>query len=180
MRIIATCIFGLMLAPLAWAADVDWKMYGTASVGGDTVCFYEAMGISRTADRHLRVWTKCLLQKDLDGVDLKSDLGRKIAESTARKMLLGRPVYVPPIATVEDADFDQALVVTQYEQTANFSNIQPYAQIFYELNCSERMRRELSIHIRSNGKEDFSDKPSDWRYVPPEGSAATLLKILCR
>ncbi len=45
--------------------------------------------------------------------------------------------YIPPIALVEDMDYDQAIGVIQYEATANLSNIQPHARFFYELNCSE-------------------------------------------
>jgi hypothetical protein len=123
-------------------------------------------------------WAKCLLQKDLDSVDFDGDLGKKIVDSGAQKVIQG---YIPPIALVEDMDYDQAIGVIQYEETANLSNIQPQARFFYELNCSERMMRRLSTYVRgSNGKEGFSDKPSNWEYVPPEGSGARLLKILCR
>jgi hypothetical protein len=87
--------------------------------------------------------------------------------------------YVPPIALVEDIDFDQAISVIQYEETANLSGIHPSARLFYELNCSERMIRRLSTYVRTNGKDGFDEKPSDWQYVPPEGGGATLLKILC-
>jgi hypothetical protein len=88
--------------------------------------------------------------------------------------------YIPPITVVEDMDFDQAIGVIQYEEIANLSNIQSHAQFFYDLNCSERMMRRLSTQVRVNGKERFSDKPSDWEHVRPQGSGARLLKILCR
>jgi hypothetical protein len=169
------CSFALALAASAQAADVEWKMYGTASTNGGVVCFYEGKGvITRPA---LRVWAKCLLQKELDAVDFKSELGKKIVHSSAEKVIKG---YIPPITLVEDADYDQAIAVIQYEETADLSNIQPHARIFYELNCSERMTRELSIYVRDlNGKEGFSKKPSDWRYAAPETNGARLLKILC-
>lgn len=169
------CAFALALAASAWAADVDWKMYGTASIPDRAVCFYEGKGL--VAQPTLRVWTKCLLQKDLDSVDIKSELGSKIIENAARKMT---DLYVPPIALVEDINFDQAMEVAGYEETANLSNIQPQASIFYELNCSERMMRRLSTHALVNGKDRFDDKPTSWEHVPPEGNAARLLKILCR
>jgi len=71
------------------------------------------------------------------------------------------------------------MVITGYEETANISNIQPRARIFYELNCSDRMLRELSIYVQANGKAGSRDKPGDWSNVPPEGNGASLLKILC-
>jgi hypothetical protein len=187
VRIIAVCL-ALTLASLARAADVDWKMYGSASLalldGGvlssdrGVFCFYDANGITPTADRHLRVWTKCLLLKDLHSVDMKDELGGKIVKNTARKVL---DKYVPPFAVVENVDFNQALAVIQYEETANLGGIQPRTQIFYELNCSERMTRTLSISVQVDGSRDsFDNKPSNWEYVPPETNGARLLKILCR
>jgi hypothetical protein len=81
---------------------------------------------------------------------------------------------------VEDVNFDQAMEVAGWEEAANLSNIQSQAQLFYELNCSERMMRRLSTSVRVKGKDRFDDKPSSWEHVPPEGNAARLLKILCR
>src|SRR5260221_9204975 len=101
------CVFALALTASAQGADVDWKMYGTAFDGGG-VCFYDAKGVARTPDEHIRVWTKCLSQKDLDSVDIKSELGKKIIENAARKVI---DSYVPPIALVEDINFDQAMEV---------------------------------------------------------------------
>ena len=167
------CAFALVLA----ASDVDWKLYGTASDMG-IVCFYDAKGV--VAQPTLRVWAKCLLQKDLDSVDFDSKLGKKIVDSSARKVIKG---YIPPIAIVEDtSDHDAIIDVIQYEEIANLSNIQPQARFFYELNCSERMIRRLTTYVRDlkSGKEGFFDMPSSWEYVPPEGNAASLLKILCR
>jgi hypothetical protein len=67
------------------------------------------------------------------------------------------------------------------EQTANIAHIQPSAQIYYEINCTDRMLRELSITVRtSGGATEGKHTPSNWRDVPPEGNAATLLKLLCR
>jgi hypothetical protein len=88
--------------------------------------------------------------------------------------------YIPPIALVEEnIDFDRSIAITAYEETANIGHIQPTARIFYELNCFDRMLRELSISIERNNKSGSRDKPTDWKYVPPEGNGATLLKLLC-
>jgi hypothetical protein len=176
VRIITVWILALTLASSAQAADVDWKMYGIASVDGGVVCFYDANGLTRTADRHVRVWAKCLLQSELDSIDIKTDFGGRIVENAARKVVKG---YMPPIAFAENIDFDQGINVIRYEETANISGIQPQARFFYELNCSERMMRRLSTYVRTNGRDGYSDTPSGWEYVPPEGSGATLLKILC-
>jgi hypothetical protein len=166
-----------MLASSAEAADVDWKMYGGASVGGPSYCFYDAKSVAHTSNGNMRVWTKCLTQKDLDGLNIKSDIGRKIVDNAARKLV---DKYVPPIAAAGMIDADQIITAIQYEETANLSSIEPEARFFMELNCSERMDRRLSTYLNVNGKVGFENMPSDWEYVPPEGSSATLLKILCR
>jgi hypothetical protein len=165
------------VATLAHAADVDWKVYGFASVAGPEVCFYEALSVTRAPNGLERVWTKCLGQKDIEAVDLQSDVGRKIIGNAAQKM---RRPYVPPISIAEDIDFDQATIISFYEEAANLSGIKPHSTIFYELNCSQRMMRELSMTFDVNGKYGSSNKPSDWKFVPPEGNGASLLKILCR
>ena len=167
------CVFTLALAASAQAADVDWKMYGTASIDGGVICFYDAKGVARTADNNVRVWTKCLLQKDLNNLDGNSELGKKIVESSAQKVIKG---YVPPIVALGDMEFDQIAGIVPAEETANLINIQPHSRIFYELNCSERM----ATSVRINGKVGFEDMPSNWEHIAPESNGARLLKILCR
>ena len=104
-RIIAALVLVVAVVSMVEAADVDWKMYGTAT-GEDqeTICFYDANGVVRTSDERIRVWTKCLLKTDLDGAASQGELGAEIVENAARKVLKG---YIPPIAIVEDANFDR-------------------------------------------------------------------------
>ena len=176
MRIIVACSLALALSSLARAADVDWKLYGGTSGAGPSFCFYEANSVVHSPGGYIRAWTKCLAQKDLESVDMDSEVGKRIVDNAARKL---SAMYVPPIAIVQDMDFNQAVVVIQYEETANLSNIEPQAQIFGELNCSERMMRRLSTSIHANGQSGSQNTPSEWEYVAPEGNGATLLKILC-
>ena len=171
--IIAACTFALMLASPALAADVDWKLYGAP---GGTVCFYEADGVTRTADRHVGVWTKCLPQTEIDNVDFNAPPNDRIVNNVTRKV---RDKYVPPIALVQDLDHGQIVIVITYEEIANLSPIRPNVGIYYELNCSERMVRRLTTYVRVNGREGFDEEPSDWEDVEPEGNVAMLLKLLC-
>jgi hypothetical protein len=165
-------------AGLAQALSVDWKFYGGASVMEDSeYCFYDAEGVAPKPDAHILVWTKCLPQKDIEAIDIEKEFDGRILKNSAEKVA---HYYVPPIATIENIDVNQRMAVTQYEETANISNIQPRARILYEFNCSERMLRELSIYVQANGKIGSRDKPNDWRHIPPEGNGASLLKILCQ
>lgn len=52
----------------AQSTTVDWKLYGGASFAGEAVCFYDAEGVTQEPVAQIRVWTKCLGQKDLDAL----------------------------------------------------------------------------------------------------------------
>jgi hypothetical protein len=178
MRLIFTIAGLLALVGIgsAQALDVDWKAYGFASVDGDSVCFYDARGIVRRSDGHIRVWTKCLLVKDMDSID--RDLNKQLVDNAARKLI---DKYVPPIARVDERiGHNASLNIMMYEEIANFGNIEPVAKFFKEINCSEGMIRELSIEVRINGEYGYDNKPTDWQYVSPESNGARLLKIHCR
>ena len=76
--------------------------------------------------------------------------------------------------------FDQMETIVPMELTADADSISPTARIFYELNCSQKMYRELSVSFSVNGKHGSIDEPSAWKFVPPEGNGASLQKLLCR
>lgn len=176
MRVAGACTIALMLASAGYAADVDWKLYGSASLAGPSFCFYDAKSAARLPDGHIRVWTKCLAQQDLDALDITTELGKQIVDDAVKKLNAG---YIPPIIVIGKMDIKQLSQVLAYEETANFGAIEPQAQLFDELNCSERMMRNLSGIIQTNGQSVFKNTPSNWESVPPEGNGATLLKILC-
>jgi hypothetical protein len=177
-RALVTLLFAAMgvSAALAQGLDVDWKLYGGAPVGGNSLCFYDSKGLTRQSDGHIRVWTKCLLKTDLDAVNIEKDFDGRIVNATAERVAR---YYMPPISKIQNVDANEAMAITSYEEIADIAALQPQSRIFYELNCSDRMLRELSIDLRINGQIGSRDKPSDWKYVPPEGNGAALLKILC-
>jgi hypothetical protein len=156
-----------LLATLASAqtANVDWKYFGRAVVSGKTgkielTCFYDANSTDHPTSGHVRVWTKCMDEKDIRNIDDKSDLGKKIIEATAQKVA---HYYVPPYTVIDDVSFDSMLTLVGSETVADLGYIQPFSRIFYELNCPEKMYRELSISMLSGSK----DTPSNWQYTPP-------------
>ncbi|WP_076858180.1 hypothetical protein [Bradyrhizobium mercantei] len=155
----------------AQATEVDWKLYGWSD--NDQHCFYDASTAERHADRHVRVWAKCLLQSEMDAVDIEKDFDGKIVNGAAHKVVSR---YVPPIADFVKLSADEQIAVIRYEVTADIGSIEPAARIFYELNCSERMMRELSIQVRGRGSHN---KPLDWKFVAPETNGTRLLKMLC-
>jgi hypothetical protein len=160
-------------ASLAQGLGVDWKLYGGANVGGESLCFYDAKGLIQQPTGHLRVWTKCVSKGEVDAI-FDKDGDKRIIEATAEKVMSG---YVPPIAGIQNVDL---MVITAYEEVADMAALQPQSRIFYELNCPDRMLRELSIDLNVDGRIGSRNKPSDWKYVSPETNGAALLKILCQ
>jgi hypothetical protein len=156
-------------------AGIDWKLYGTASIEGDSACFYDAKGVVQEPEQHVRVWTKCL-PLNAAGADSEKDIEDTIAENAAQKIEGG---YVPPIIVTGDMNFSQISEIVASEEIANIGHVEPQARIFYELNCSERMLRELSTQVLLKGASHSSNTPGDWKYVAPETNAARLLKFLC-
>jgi hypothetical protein len=163
---------------LALALDVDWKFYGGATLDDGVFhqCFYDANGIVKQPDTHMRIWTKCLSVKDIDSIETNKEPFNKIVENAAQKIARG---YVPPIIIINKIEFDKIADITAAEQIADISDIQPSSRILYELDCSQMMLRELSIYMQQEGKTGTSNKPRDWQYFAPETNGATLSKILC-
>jgi hypothetical protein len=177
---IRRCVLSLSLMfPCATlqAADLDWKMFGGASVAGPSLCFYDVGTVAHASNNYVRVWTKCLALKELDGVNFDDDVGKRIVDAATSRVVAG---YVPPVIAIGQMELKQLPDVVAYEEIADMSAIEPQAQIFLELNCGERMERELRTSMHVNGRSYFQDKPSEWEYVAPEGNTATLLKLLCQ
>lgn len=181
MRTIAASVFVFMLASLASAADVDWKFYGEALLdgpsGGDSLCFYDAKTVAHASSGYIRVWTKCLAAEDFYSVmRTASDLGDELMDKAEERLRTG---YVPPIIVIGEMQLKDASGITATEEFADGGTVASQVQLFAELNCGERMFRRLAISIPHKGERAYDQKPSDWQYVLPESSFATLLKILC-
>ncbi len=171
MRIIlAACAIAATPISSAVAEDVDWKLYGWATVKqGHQACFYEAQS-TVWVGRRVRVWAKCFNQADIDNNVLPDAAIKRVADRALR-------AYMPPITVVERSiSFDGAMEIAIAEEIANVGNLNPQATMLYELDCTQAKLRELSIDIGGHG----SDSPSVWKYVPPQTNGDHLLKMLCR
>jgi hypothetical protein len=166
-RLVAFTLLLLTSGLDAQAADVDWKVYGFATVEVASVCFYDARSVVSLPGR----------QQDIDRVDIKHDFGGKIVENAARKVVNH---YIPPIAAVEESiDFDKAITIGGYEEVANIADIEPHATMLYELDCSQRMMRQLSISMWLKGQFTSDATPGAWEFNPPESNGTRLMRILC-
>jgi len=91
------------------------------------------------------------------------------ARDAAKKNVQG---YVPPIVVIGRVEFSKIVEIVSVEEIADLGTIEPQSQMFIEMNCTERMDRQLSTTLHIDGQIHFDDKPSEWRYVPPD---ATLI-----
>jgi hypothetical protein len=91
--------------------------------------------------------------------------------------------YVCGLAATQDREnlnFDQVLAITTYEVIADRAYLQPLARMLFELNCSERLFRQLSMSLNPPGEQSVSSETTgEWKHVPPEGNNADLLKLVC-
>jgi hypothetical protein len=164
-------------ATYAQSRGSEWKMYGAVNfgtAGGEQRLFFDAASVVRRNMGHVEVWTNTLSQEALD--DAEASRSKKIVDSAAEKKVGG---YRPPLARVNDVDDDTVTQIIADETTADLAGIEPTMQILYELDCPNRLLRDLSVHLFVNGKPQTKETPSEWKHVPPEGSTANLLKILC-
>jgi len=159
--------------PSLHAANVDWKLYGIADA--DELCFYDAQGVARTQDGKVRVGTKCLPQKDIVALDPKQELGNKILAEAEKKLGDG---YVPPILVGAETDREQTSTTIAYEQAADMSGIAPRSSTFYELDCTQKMIREVNTNTSVNGQQSSSDELNG-QPVPPDKNGQWLLQLLC-
>jgi hypothetical protein len=167
----------ILLPSRGIAQPVDWKMFGTHTLpDGEATCFYDAAGVTRPGGL-VRVWTKCLLDKEISSLDFEHAFGGKIVKAAKRK---ANDRYLPPITIVEqDDNLDNALVIIVEEQIANMGNILPSARIFYEINCSEKMSRSLSTYVVDHGKKTSINQPTGWSHIAPESNGSRLFRMLC-
>jgi hypothetical protein len=81
----------------AIAEDVDWKFYGSAE--NKQQCFYDAKSVSFQSVDHMRIWTKCLNEDEMEAGASSEPDKNNIIKLAGNKIVGG---YVPPIAKVFD------------------------------------------------------------------------------
>jgi hypothetical protein len=182
MRANGVCTLAALLLAFAGVSavgadelDVDWKLYGTATIAANNyACFYDAKGVVQQPEGHLRVWTKCIAKRVMNSNEATT---KKIIESAAQKIERG---YVPPLIAIGKVQFQEIAGIVGMEEAANLGNLEPQSKILYEFDCSKQMLRELSITLDIADKKSFQNKPGDWRYIAPETNGANLSHFLCR
>jgi len=176
----ATLIFGAS-SPFnfcARAAEVDWTFTGQVGDGEEAQeCFFDAKSVKKQDSGHLRVWTKCMLLRDMKDVDIKKEHNGRILDDAADRVL---EKYKPKVSTIVEIDDDQVFQFNLFEVIADISSVEKSLGMLLEINCGEEMGRTLEIYVKKDGKSGFIDKPGVWHYIAPEGNEAIIYKLSCK
>jgi hypothetical protein len=176
-RLVALLAFAGISGIYAQTGDSDWQEYGLSKVDKLSVfLFFDAAGIVRRGSDHVEVWTKALSLKALDRADTTASTGKKILKFFNQRLARH---YRPPIAALMELDRKKLIEVMMDEAAANVGDIEANARVLYELDCTNRLLRELSTYAVLDGKTQYKDTPDEWRHVPPETIGANLLKLAC-
>jgi hypothetical protein len=161
----------------AQSLDVDWKYFGGSTASGpEIIWFYDSVGVVREANAHIDVWTKGLLQPELKRIQKSKIEDKQFIDRVASKIVSG---YVLPYASVTQVDRSEKITLMTLEDIADSAAISPKMRVLFELDCSGRLFRRLSISMPREAKPVSLDTPGDWEHVPPETNIAALFKILC-
>ena len=173
--LVATLIVNI--SDSAIAAESEWKMYSTATVMDEqSMCFYDVKSILTNANNNMKVWTKCISEKELDYKKLPLHQKLQIITEFGRRLSSGEK---PPVARIEKLDEGALNKVKEFEATANSGYVNSNMEGLMEINCRERMQRILRATISYNGSINTSDKSQDWRDIAPDSNASGLMILVC-
>lgn len=165
----------ILSASTVFAAD--WKFCLLPEPMGkddSTVVLFDAQSI-QTNKGMVKVWTKDILEKDV----------YKMVDNPGLKQKVDKIVnsgYVPPYAEVYNIPKDQHIGYILYEIAGNDSDIPDLSKILWVFNCTDRQFRYLSVsEYDHNGTlKSTKSTPSEWRDIPPETNAETIMNLACQ
>jgi len=177
-RLIITTICLMLGLGCIEAIGADWKFIGGSIIKSENViAYYDAESVERSPNGNIRVWNKGVNFSEVERIASNED----VIEKSAKK-LMSR--YYPPytlLTSVQKTDFGTYVDIISWEEAANHPELKSYLRIYYEINCNEKMIRELSIIVYTEkGSISSRSTPSAWNYISPETNGDTLHKILCK
>jgi hypothetical protein len=159
----------------------DWKFYSTSGADGtitsNLMVFYSNSEIRRLAAGHIQVWTKGLPADEVTAAFNSITKDSEFAGRVVKK--LDSAHYKPPYGRVRKLTDDLVMDITAWEEVANDDTIAPRMRVLFEIDCPNRMSRELSIWLMINGKAQSDEKPSRWQHIAPETNDGVLATLLC-
>lgn len=156
----------------------DWKYLGSTGNENDlTHFFFLPSEAQKLADNHLQVWTKQIGDKKLESAYSSISKHKDLVEQAATKVAA---YYIPPVAVNENLTTDRITDIIAFEVIADSQLVRPDITILYELDCSGRQYRELSIaRIKKNDEVDTWEGPAAWKHAAPDTVIDELFLLEC-
>jgi hypothetical protein len=109
-------------------------------------------------------------EDDIDAIGTNkppNEMYAQAADGVAKKLASH---YDPPISSMGNWKKKYWLEIVVAEEIANIGKVEPTVRILKEIDCADRMQRELSVHIiKVKGMQPVSnDRPSEWQHTAPE------------
>ncbi len=178
MKKIFIIMFLLIVLNSVEAIGADWKYLGGAKlVKGEVVLsYYDTESVKYLPNKNVRVWIKGVKSSEVERIRKKNE--KQIIEKSAKKVANG--YFLPYASVTPGTSFDDYIEIIAWEEVATYSDLKPRLKIFWEINCTEKKIKTLTITSYNNdGVPNGDSKDSDWEYIPPESNSETLEKILC-
>jgi len=170
---LVACLLVASSGVSAQSQSVHWWWFGADQ---DASNFLAAADIQPNAAGHLEVWTKVLTAKQ---INVAGDKALKNKERLNR-IAVAKIASATPVSRVKELTDEALTEVALEEEVANHSpEVQPVSQALWEIDCSGRMMRTLSIIQRKNGQTHSTSQAGDWIHIPPESMGFDLLAIVC-
>ena len=159
------------------SSGADWKFIGGSVLqkSEKVIAYYDVESVESLSNGNVRAWTKAVSISEVERV---SNL-KEVIEKSAEKVAHG---YYPPYVLLNPkTKYDDYINIIGWEEAANYDGIKPQLRTLLEVNCKEKMLRDLStIVYKKNGMTASNSNIGKWDYISPETNSETLLKILCK
>jgi hypothetical protein len=155
----------------------DWRIVGATSGSTRAYVFYDANSVRKLPNGHLEVWLKAIPADDAYKAADELSRNQAYLDAVDKKMARG---YVPPVALEQKLSKEDILIAVIKEEVANSADIQPIMRMLEEVDCENRVTRDVSLQQHIDGKDESVEKTGEWQHIAPETNMSRLHLAICR
>lgn len=163
-------------ATQAQQAIVDWRLIGMTASSPAAYVFYDANGVRKLPNGRFEAWLKTLPGPATEKAASKLADDQAHLDHMTKKIAAG---YVPPVGLDHELSSKELTGVVLMEEVANASSVQPVIRMLEEIDCENRVSRDLSLQAHLNGQDASIEKTSEWQHLAPETNMSRLHLALC-
>ena len=155
----------------------DWRIVGATSGTTTAYVFYDANSVRKLSNGHLQVWLKAIPANETYKAADEVSKDPAHLDAMQKKLATG---YVPPVALEQELSRKDIAVAVVREEVANSADIQPIMRMLEEVDCANRVTRDVSLQANIEGKQVSVEKTGEWHHIAPETNMSRLHLALCR